>query len=92
MAKRKPLPEIEPCPFCGGKGSDKLQVAVTSFGDHVQCLNPRCQAIGPIRKTTRGAINAYNHRHYAAKLKITDGPHGLIELSIVTETGAACIG
>ena len=62
MSKRKPLPEIEPCPFCGGKG------ASGGYGPpgkdySVQCQ--RCRASGPYRKTRRGAINAYNRRHAA---------------------------
>jgi len=53
---RKPLPPIDPCPFCGRAGE------VLPYGMFVNCVGSRCKATGPKRDTLRGAINAWNAR------------------------------
>lgn len=66
----KPLPKIKKCQKCGvsqirypscftqryrnGDVRDKVCAVV--------CGAPRCNCIGPYRKTVRGAINAWNRR------------------------------
>ena len=72
----KALPEIKRCPFCGSRAAvdDCLGQHTEGLTDagkqvfgrlallwNVYCLNGiRCGVFGPIRKTKRGAINAWN--------------------------------
>ena len=55
-SKRKPLPKIYKCPFCR---STKV-AAMEDLQCWVECCNKKCGAEGPIRKTLRGAIIAWN--------------------------------
>lgn len=60
---------IAPCSFCS---KDKLTI-VKAFGGEfkrVACLNLKCQAFGPVRKTDFGAIKAWKNQ------SITVRPYG----------------
>lgn len=67
MTQRKPLPEIEPCPFCGGR-IKKVDI-VRTWGlssraveliKHFNVYCRHCRATGPTRLTERGAIKGWN--------------------------------
>jgi hypothetical protein len=57
MSKAKLLPEIMRCPYC-----KKVVYLYTSswFNSYVYCAFGKCDARGPVRRTARGAINAWN--------------------------------
>jgi len=66
MSKKKPLPEILDC-FCGRPGwtiedpMSRPPQRPSVMRWHAACQNTMCW-VGPIRKTQRGAINAWNRR------------------------------
>lgn len=57
-------PDLLPCPFCGA--SDKSDVFVERHADEisweVSCNATDCLAAGPLRKTRREAVTAWNTR------------------------------
>lgn len=60
-------PAIDPCPFCGSKrvGTWKMPCKTLPNANKfavVWCPKDGCQAVGPVRKTRTGAINAWNKR------------------------------
>jgi len=59
-SKRK-LPEIKPCPFCGGKCEWRVMPWHGQLG-YVYCHREKCGARGPKRATQLAAINAWNRR------------------------------
>ena len=56
------MTELKPCPFCGRKTSedDVLYFAQSEYS--VMCMNGKCSAQGPYRKTEKAAIAAWNKR------------------------------
>ena len=50
---------IKRCPFCGTK--ENLDIGRTRVW-WISCLSKNCGAEGPIRKTRKGAIEAWNTR------------------------------
>lgn len=61
MTKRKPLPEMGKCPWCGRR-SGELNADHWGTGEHyfVLCNIEACSSAGPNKKSTRGAIQAWN--------------------------------
>ena len=56
---------IKPCPFCGDDDPKVLQRWITFVWKPVyavECMNGKCQATGPVRKSYKRAVNAWNRR------------------------------
>lgn len=56
-------PYLAPCPFCA---SQSVAQATNTFGDvypawyFVECENIKCRAQGPLRRSARYAVKAWN--------------------------------
>ena len=57
---KNPLPEINPCPFCGYDAG--LYMTFKYEYNIVVCARKTCGAKGPRRKTKHAAIKAWNRR------------------------------
>ncbi len=68
MTKQIPQPEIDPCLWCGFVRMVACNLGAPSWT--VAC--PKCKAMGPVRKTPRGAINAWNRRLMFSKDELSD--------------------
>jgi hypothetical protein len=62
MTQAKPMPEPKKCPFCGGRVETHCNGGYWSMDEvfYIECNSRQCGLIGPIRKTKRGALNAWN--------------------------------
>lgn len=57
------MSEIKWCPFCDRVGAVPACADLLAGREWwVVCSNWRCEAVGPVRKTKRGAIAAWNRR------------------------------
>jgi hypothetical protein len=53
----------KPCPFCGRNGWPTLSKESDDYAVSIHCQGfPRCGAWGPVRKTERGAWDAWDKR------------------------------
>ena len=59
MTAPKPLPPINPCPFCGSKRCSALNYTAPNLCWLILCSN--CFARGPEKSNKRNAIKSWNN-------------------------------
>jgi Lar family restriction alleviation protein len=91
-----------PCPFCGYKASGVVRVSTAEHA--MQCIQYRCDAIGPYRNTEAEAVEAWNRRALSkqeaatpaidlpefARLVMENWPHGDVDGGDLQEIAVQC--